>query len=78
MDGVVVSNTENCAGCHLCIMACSFFNTGSFGLADSIIKVERVGKQNRFKVTISDDCISCGRCTEYCYFGVLSEGGEKS
>lgn len=78
MAGIKISNMEECAGCLLCMMACSFYNTGSFGLADAKIQVDRIHKQNRYRITVSDDCLECGSCVEYCHFGILSEGGEGS
>ena len=65
---------ENCAGCLLCTLACSFFNTPErvFNPSLAHITVERKEGQNTFGVSFTEDCIDCGTCAEYCQFGVIS------
>lgn len=65
---------ENCSGCLMCTLACSFFNTPErvFNPSKAFITVDRKEGQNQFKVDFLDDCIDCGICSEYCHYGVLS------
>nr|HID57619.1 hypothetical protein [Desulfobacterales bacterium] len=74
MNATKVIAEENCSGCLLCALACSFFNQPDrvFNLSKSQIKVERIGGQNRFKISFKEDCIECGTCADYCHYGVLS------
>jgi len=75
MPEVRVIKQENCSGCRLCALACSFFTFPDrvFSLSKSRIKVERIDGENRFKVIIEEDCIDCGTCVDYCFYGVLSK-----
>ncbi len=68
-----IVNMDNCSGCLLCSLACSFFNTPerSFNLSKSEIRVRRAKGRNRFEVEFSDACSGCETCVDYCHFGVL-------
>jgi NAD-dependent dihydropyrimidine dehydrogenase PreA subunit len=74
MPEIKVTNEENCSGCLRCALACSFFNTSEreFNLSESKIKIERLGGQNKFKVSFKEDCTNCGICVDYCNYEVLS------
>ena len=65
---------QNCAGCNLCALACSFFNTDErvFNPSRAFIQIERKDGQNSFAVNFKEDCLDCGTCAEYCHYGVLS------
>lgn len=75
MSEVRVTKEENCSGCHLCALACSFFISPerAFSLSKSQIRVERTDGENRFKVDLLEDCLGCGICVDYCHYGVLSK-----
>ncbi len=72
---IQVAVPENCSGCRLCALACSFHNTPAreFSLAAAAIRVERVGGENVFQPRLTDDCTGCGLCVEHCAYGVLAE-----
>ena len=74
MPEVRVTKEENCSGCRLCALACSFFVSPerAFSLSKSQIKVERIDGQNRFKVDILEGCLGCGICVDYCHYRVLA------
>ncbi len=69
---VDIVNMDNCSGCLLCSLACSFFNTPQkvFNLSKSMIRV-KPGNGGRFEIGISADCTDCGICEKYCHYGVL-------
>jgi NAD-dependent dihydropyrimidine dehydrogenase PreA subunit len=77
---ISVAAPQNCSGCRLCALACSFHNTPQreFSLAAAAIRIGRVRNENTFQPEILDDCTGCGRCVSYCAYGVLAEeqGGQ--
>ncbi len=75
MSEVRVTKEENCSGCRLCALACSFFISPerAFSLSKSQIRVARTDGENRFKVGLLEDCLGCGICVDYCHYGVLSK-----
>jgi Fe-S-cluster-containing hydrogenase component 2 len=70
---IVVADESRCSGCQLCTLACSFFTRPGKAFNPSIarLRVERRDMQNRFRVRFLDDCIQCGKCSDYCSFGVF-------
>lgn len=72
---ISVAAPQNCSGCRLCALACSFYSTPrrEFSLAAASIHIERVGNENVFSPKVSDDCSGCGMCLSYCHYGVLAE-----
>ena len=78
---IKVTAPQNCSGCRLCALACSFHNTDEheFSLAAASIRIDRVGNENSFHPKILDSCIGCGRCVSHCEYGVLTaERGEQA
>lgn len=73
MKEIIIDQKENCSGCLLCALACSFF-TGEkkFNPSEAKISIKR-NQQNRFLVELRDDCTRCGMCVNYCHFGVLAK-----
>jgi Fe-S-cluster-containing hydrogenase component 2 len=67
-------DAERCAGCLLCCLACSFFNTkeGIFSLSRSMISVKPNEGEAQFHVEFLEECVGCGICVDYCYFGALT------
>lgn len=64
--------SENCTGCQLCRLACSFVKTSSFSLSRSFIDIRRIGGEERYEVGLLPDCDLCGFCVSYCCFGAIS------
>lgn len=73
VSGVSVT-PENCSGCLLCCLACSFFNSPErvFNLSRSMIKV-RGAQDGGFEIEFSEDCTGCGLCVNYCHYGALGK-----
>nr|HID57901.1 hypothetical protein [Desulfobacterales bacterium] len=71
---VKVANIENCSGCQICALVCSFFTSDEkrFSLSQTWIKVSRQKSENRFQVELLPQCTHCGLCVKYCYYGVLT------
>ncbi|MBI5013946.1 MAG: 4Fe-4S dicluster domain-containing protein [Deltaproteobacteria bacterium] len=72
---IQVAAPEQCSGCRLCALACSFYNTGEreFSLAAASIRIDRVRGENSFSPQVLEDCTGCGTCVPYCEYGVLAE-----
>jgi len=70
---VKVVNIENCSGCQVCALVCSFFisDEKKFSLSQARIKVSPKGGENRFQVELLPQCTHCGICAKYCYYDVL-------
>ena len=74
MDIPEVVNPQNCSGCGICELACSFFNVPdrSFRPAASHVQIVRLDGQNRFRPELSDQCNGCGVCATHCEYGVFA------
>lgn len=60
-------NEENCTGCRICQMICSWANGGSFQPGRSYVKVEsKDSAENNFRIEIEQGCKRCGLCAVYC------------
>lgn len=67
--------SENCTGCQLCRLACSHIKTSAFGLSQALIKIDRVGFDERYVVGFTPECDRCGFCVNYCCFGAIERAG---
>ncbi|MEW6489778.1 MAG: 4Fe-4S dicluster domain-containing protein [Thermodesulfobacteriota bacterium] len=70
---LTIAAPQNCSGCRLCALACSFENTRAFSLAAASIRIERVKNENAFQPRVLDECTGCGLCVPFCEYGVLAE-----
>ena len=71
---------ENCYGCKMCEMACSFHHTGRFSLAHSSLSVRMSHDKTRVSFILDSSCDFCKNeeipfCVNYCQYGALK--GEK-
>jgi NAD-dependent dihydropyrimidine dehydrogenase PreA subunit len=55
----------------LCVLSCSLFHTGRFGIGDARVVVERDDRNQRFRVRITETCTACGECAQACAYGVI-------
>jgi predicted molibdopterin-dependent oxidoreductase YjgC len=66
---------ENCTGCLRCQLACSELRTGTFALHAARLQV--LISDKGYTVRFSDDCNSCGVCSDHClYDALLKSPGE--
>ena len=70
-DTSMIARSENCTGCLMCQLSCSFVKTSAFCPADSFITIERLNKSERYDVRFTDECDACGACTKYCYYDAI-------
>lgn len=70
----IVIKAENCSGCLLCSLACSFFTTTerAFSPSKAQIVVRPGSAETWFTVDLLPDCDGCGICVKYCAFDALS------
>jgi NAD-dependent dihydropyrimidine dehydrogenase PreA subunit len=68
-----VVKPENCSGCSICELACSFHNgpDRSFRPSAAHLRAVRTEGLNRFRIEFSPDCNGCGLCAAHCGYGVF-------
>ena len=68
--------SDECRGCHLCELACSFYKTGVFKLSNSRVNVKRdIDRIERYEVNLLDACDGCGWCARFCNFDAVKIAG---
>jgi len=70
----IIVHEENCTGCLICQLHCSFTYTKAFNPSKSYILVERHNHEN--SISFKDECNDCGICAKYCLYGALEKGAE--
>ncbi len=68
----IITNSENCVGCRLCQMRCSFRFTKRFSFSDARIDIEWDEEQCRYDINFSDGCDRCGLCVTVCVYEALT------
>ncbi|MBP1732750.1 MAG: Electron transport protein, containing 4Fe-4S binding domain [Deltaproteobacteria bacterium] len=76
MGRKIIRNSERCAGCSLCVLACSAANFGVFSLGKSYVFLERDDRTQKFVLTVSEECTLCGECVRACNYGAVEYGDE--
>ena len=64
-------NAENCSGCKMCQLICSFIYTRKFNPLKSRIVIEEPNTTEPFSITFTDECNDCGFCVRYCFYDAL-------
>jgi Fe-S-cluster-containing hydrogenase component 2 len=67
---------ENCYGCRMCELVCSFHHQGAFCPEASSIKISRDYLQGEIGLAIDSTCDFCERegrplCVKHCIYGAL-------
>ncbi|MFX4261855.1 hypothetical protein ACOBQJ_06610 [Pelotomaculum propionicicum] len=67
MDWKISICEENCTGCRICQMICSWANQGRFNPSLAFITIESIDENDaRFRVRFEPGCKNCGLCAAYC------------
>ncbi len=66
---VIAVHRENCTGCLICQLRCSFNYAGEFNPSKAWIQINRVDHEN--EISFTDECNSCGICARACPYGAL-------
>ena len=68
----IITYSENCVGCRLCQMRCSFRFTKRFSFSDARIDIDWNDEQCRYDVSLNEECDRCGLCVASCVYGTLT------
>ena len=68
----IITDSENCVGCLLCQMRCSFRFTKRFSFSDARINIEWNEEQCRYDISLNEECDGCGLCVHSCVYGALT------
>jgi len=68
--------SDNCCGCRLCELACSFHHRQAFSPDESSIRVFRDYEQGKATLTMDGTCDQCDEetgplCVTYCLYQAL-------
>ena len=66
----VMVHPENCTGCLICQLRCSFEYVNCFNPSRARLLIERhiAGKR---KISFTDECNECGLCARFCPYEAL-------
>ena len=68
----IITDSENCVGCRLCQMRCSFRFAKRFSFSDARIDIEWNEEQCRYDINFNEGCDNCGLCAGSCVYGALT------
>ena len=68
----IITDPENCVGCRLCQMRCSFRFAKRFSFSDTRIDIEWNEEQCRYDINLNEGCDGCGLCARSCVYGGLT------
>lgn len=72
---VPVIKSENCCGCNLCVLACSWRQAKCFEPSKAAIRISKDKKRNRCQVIVDEEkCDRCMLCVAECPTGTLLKG----
>lgn len=68
----IIVRPENCTGCLICQLRCSWRFEKAFSTAKAAIRIRRlVGGEREFDISFTERCDNCGICARYCPYGAL-------
>lgn len=66
----ILIHPEECVGCRICQLNCSFIYNKKYSLTLSRIKIHEIYGLIP-KIEFSEDCAKCGQCAYHCLYGAL-------
>jgi NAD-dependent dihydropyrimidine dehydrogenase PreA subunit len=63
-------NEQNCTGCIICKLWCSYTNHNVFNPSKANIEIEEKYGLTP-KIIFLDGCFRCGQCAHHCLYGAL-------
>ncbi|MBD3227759.1 MAG: hypothetical protein GF329_06185 [Candidatus Lokiarchaeota archaeon] len=66
---IIVKVEENCTGCRICQLRCSYINYKEFNFTKAFIKIDLIDIQP--KIEFLEDCKGCFECAKHCLYGAL-------
>lgn len=64
--------SDNCVGCNMCQMACSWIKHGGFNPSIAYIDIQRrKNDELHFDALFTDQCDSCGFCAYFCEYDAI-------
>ena len=68
----IITEPENCVGCRLCQMRCSFRFSKRFSFSDARIEIEWNEEKCRYGIRLTEGCDGCGLCARSCVYGSIT------
>ena len=65
----IIIHEENCTGCSICRLICSFTHKKGFKPSEAFILIDRFAESGKIKFT--DECTNCGLCVKHCLYSAL-------
>lgn len=65
-----MKHEENCTGCMICQLRCSYINFKEFNVTKAFIKIDLTNIQPT--IEFLDDCKACFECVKHCLYDALS------
>jgi len=70
MTAEIIVNENNCTGCLICQLWCSFFHKQKFSPSEAYIQITNQYGLNP-KISYLDGCTKCGQCAQHCLYDAL-------
>ena len=63
---------DNCVGCHLCEIACSYVKFGEFNPTMAFVEIQQDEENPGYwKAEFTDQCDVCGFCYAACHYDAI-------
>ncbi|NVM02567.1 MAG: hypothetical protein HWN67_09545 [Candidatus Helarchaeota archaeon] len=70
----IIVHEENCTGCLICQLICSFTHKKTFNPSASCILIQTLNHSK--KISFTSECNNCGLCAKYCLYKALERVDE--
>ena len=71
VESALVYDPTMCRVCFTCELICSITNAGEFNPTKSSIRISARDSGKVKEMNLSEDCIECGVCVQYCPYDAL-------